>query len=79
MIAGHSPIQEANAGALRNFKGMATNLSKRSSGDSGVDTRDSGEIDAKRRRRKIGVIEVPQVQPPELCIFSYKKPQTLYI
>ena len=48
-LSGHSPIREANAEALRNFVKIGTNLSKQSSGDADVDTRDSGEIEAEER------------------------------
>jgi hypothetical protein len=48
-LSGHSPIQKANTQALRNFVKIGTNLSKQSSGDVDVDTRDSGEIEAEER------------------------------
>ena len=59
------------------YRTPQASLSKRSSGDSDVDTRHSGEIDASRRRRKIGVIEVRQVQPPSCVCLMTRSPGIL--
>lgn len=48
-LSEHSPIHKANAEALRNFVKIETNLSKQSSGDADLDTRDSGAIEAEER------------------------------